>query len=150
MKKLHITHLTPSLAVVATASALLLVGACVTDPYYATHRPQQVVATVGTSVTTLPRGYETVDVDGRSYYYHGGNYYRRNGSRYVSTERPLHYPTNTRRGPRRHTRYGVVHDTLPSRYQTVRYRNRDYYYNDGVYFEPRGSRYHTTHDPFRY
>ncbi len=146
MKKSLLTFLTPALGIAATASALLFVGACVTDPHYAASPHHNAAATIGTSVTTLPGGYETVDVDGNSYYYHGNTYYRRDGSRYVTIDRPLRYPTTTHTT----TRYGVVHNTLPNRYQTVRYRNRDYYFNDGVYFEPQGSGYHTIEDPFRY
>ncbi len=106
----------------------------------------RVVATtysVGDTVTVLPKRYRTVDVDGRTYYYSKGTYYQPRGSSYVVVNRPFRASTKT-------YTYGDYYDTLPNRYQTIRYGNRRYYYADGRYYSPRGSRYITVRDPFGY
>ncbi len=129
----------------ASSAFLLLFSACVTNPAYRSRGPLSDTRTVGATITTLPSGYQTVDVDGSPYYYHDGSYYNRTGSSYTTIDRPLRYPTTQSR-----YRYNVRQDALPDRYQTVRYRDRDYYFNDGVFYEPRGSTYYTIRDPFGY
>lgn len=97
----------------------------------------------GDTVTVLPKRYRTVDVDGSSYYYSGGTYYQPRGSSYVVVNRPVMAATT------KYT-YGTPVTTLPSRYNTVRYRNKNYYHSDGRYYRPRGSSYVTVRDPFHY
>ncbi|MEX2578012.1 MAG: DUF6515 family protein [Verrucomicrobiales bacterium] len=98
---------------------------------------------VGTTYNTLPRGYRSVAVDGRDYYYSGGNYFQRRDRGYVAVERPYRYPrTRTR------ARIGASVSTLPKRHHTIRYGNRNYYYADGSYYRPRGGTYVTVRSPF--
>lgn len=132
--------------ILKTIALGLVVGISATLTSCDTYYNDRVVASaykVGDTVTVLPKRYRTVDVDGTTYYYAKGTYYRPRGSSYVVVNRPV-TPTT-----RAYT-YGDYFDTLPNRYRTIRYNNRNYYYADGRYYRPRGSRYITVRDPFGY
>lgn len=134
-----------------------LLTSCVVDPYYpgsssttvTTYRP-------GYVVNTLPGGYYTETYGGVSYYRHNDVYYRRQGSRYVVVERPVH-DRYDRRDDRRDDRYddrddrrdGRYNDrdhrgshresttvirTLPSGARVVTYSGNRYYESRGTYY----------------
>lgn len=130
---------TVALSIIVGISAILT--SCDTYDY-----DDRVVATTyrtGQTVSVLPKRYRTVDIDGRNYYYANGTYFQPRGSSYVVVNRPLRASTTA-------YTYGDYSDTLPSRYRTVRYGNKSYYYADGRYYRSRGARYITVRDPFGY
>lgn len=48
---------------------------------YTTYEP-------GYRTTSLPSGYRTENISGRTYYYHDGSYYRRDSNGYIITDAP--------------------------------------------------------------
>jgi len=107
----------PILVITSTAFCLCL-NSCVipveghggNSSSYRTYQP-------GYRVQTLPRGYRREVISGQTYYYDGGNYYRRSGDGYLIAEAP--------RSSRYYSDYGRIHQQSTSRYDSRDYGRRD-------------------------
>lgn len=122
------------------AVAVSLVS-CETYDYRTDYAP--VVYEPGYEVDTIPTRYTNVSIDGSPYYYSRGNYYTLRNNRYVVVDPPIR---KTRSKPLH--QYGHYVDAMPSGYQTINYRKRDYYYHNGNYYRTIGNRYKVVRSPY--
>lgn len=83
--KILLRHSLPFLSSCLLASAALVFANCGTTSIGA--RQSGKVAE-GTWVPSLPSGYETIKVDGFTYYVHNGSYYIKRGGRFVAVPSP--------------------------------------------------------------
>lgn len=126
----------------------------------------------GYQTTSLPRGYRSETISGRSYYYHNGAYYQQNSGGYVVIDAPRqsrYYPEYNRsrqvlqpRGGTTLTTYqpGYRLNSLPRGYRSEKIGGSTYYYHNGAYYQrnadgyvvteaPRQSRYYSEYTTYR-
>ena len=153
----------------ASAGAMfcMCLSSCVipADDHYGSRSTTYTTYQPGYRVQTLPSGYRREVISGNTYYYDGGNYYRRSGDGYLITDAPRssrYYndygrvrEESTRRydshdyGRRddRHNRDGVI-ERLPDGYRTVDYRGRQYYRVGDRYYIRQNDRYIMVAKPY--
>ncbi len=126
----------------------------------------------GYRTTSLPRGYRSETISGRSYYYHNGAYYQQNPGGYIVTDAPRqsrYYSEYNRsrqvlqpRGATTVTTYqpGYRLSSLPRGYRSEKIGGSTYYYHNGAYYQrnaggyvvtqaPRQSRYYSEYTTYR-
>lgn len=121
------------LSVLAIGAAGLL-SSCV-DPYYGGTTTTVTTYRPGYVTQTLPGSYRTQVVGGVTYYHHNDVYYRRQGTRYVVVERPVHRDDRYDRRDNRYDRRDDRYDRRDDRYDRDR---RDGRYDRDVYHRPGG------------
>jgi len=114
----------------------------------------------GYRVTSLPGGYRSETISGRTYYYHDGYYYNRGSGGYVVVDAPRssrYYDDYRNRqrtyqgSPDRHDgRYdrGEVITRLPDGYRVVNHRGQRYYQVGDRYYRRQGDSYVITTRPY--
>lgn len=119
----------------------------------------------GYRVTSLPGGYRSETISGRTYYYHDGYYYNRRSGGYVVVDAPRssrYYDDYNRRqqtyqtsrdyrtSDRRDGRYGrnEVITRLPDGYRVVNHRGTTYYQAGDRYYRRQGDSYVITTRPY--
>ena len=105
------------------------------------HRPAATIShavpgrfhTVGYKVKTLPAGHRRIAVGGAYYYYHGGVFYRPQGSTYIVINAPI----------------GARVNALPTGYLSFSIGSRRYFYVNATYyfFEPDKQEYVVVEEP---
>ncbi|MFD2257968.1 DUF6515 family protein [Luteolibacter algae] len=162
-----------------TYSSLLLAGgliagltlsSCVAP--YDTYGSSHVTYTNGHRINSLPHGYRTEIVSGRTYYYHNGHYYRPQSGGYVVVDAPSrsrYYDDyrnyrnrdrhDDRRDDRRYDRRDDHRDrdhrtgtrvitTLPNGYRVTNHGGTQYYHHNDQYYRREGNGYISVNRPF--
>jgi hypothetical protein len=123
---------------------LLFLPSCVDPSYYAGSSSYG-----SSSYTTMPHGYNTVQVSGVPYYYYGNSWYRRSSGRYISCVRPHGYSGSIGYSSYS-SQYGRGITRLPSGHRSVSVGSSNYYNHDSAWYRRSGSSYVTCARPSGY
>lgn len=154
----------PALAIGGLALGLSLTS-CV-DPSLTYSQGQYSPYSTGYRVSTLPTGYRTESISGRTYYYHNGHYYQPGSNGYSVVEAPRssrYYDDyssrrqsyNSDRGDRstygrndqRHDRSQVI-SRLPGGHRVIQHNGNSYYQSDNQYYRRQGDGYIMVNSPY--
>lgn len=155
--------------IISSVAVGLGLSSCV-DPAYNAYGGGSNYHSTGYQINSLPSGYRTENISGRTYYYHDGHYYQPSSSGYavVSAPRTSRYYddyTRTRRiyssdrntsrttsayttrDGQRYTSTEIVR-RLPSGYREINHRGNTYYRSGDRYYQQQQDGYVIVQSPY--
>lgn len=156
----------PAIAITSAAICMCLSSCMIPADDYGRRSTTYTSYQPGYRVQTLPSGYRSEIISGQTYYYNGGNYYRRSGDGYLITDAPrssryysdygrIRQQPDSRydsrdygRRDQRHDHYDDVIIRLPDGYRVVNHRGREYYQVGDRYYIRQNDRYTMVARPY--
>lgn len=166
-----------TLMILSSAAIGLSLSSCI-DPSYNpygnnSHSTYSSGYSPGYRINSLPSGYRTENISGRTYYYHDGYYYQPNSGGYAVVEAPRtsrYYTEYSRHRQPSYSSYGTrdgsytrteqrydsdqrhegaqIFTRLPSGYRVINHRGITYYQSGDRYYSRQGNGYILVQRPY--